>query len=210
MKIVVRAGVFETNSSSTHNLVLVSKKDYETDKASEKPKFRHYGVLDNKEDKLLMACGCCEEMLLTEEKINLCASYGDERSIERKNEYEEIKDLIAHGLGDCSYMWHGWISYEMAISFIARVYCELTGKDYGKTYDEIIHNTEKRMLHMKFFDEGALNDSVLSYRIIADLFKGNENEVLNNIRRYFDDDNLLCYIEYFAGIHWDEIDDDDE
>lgn len=208
MKIVVREGVFETNSSSTHNLVLVSKKDYEADKAQKKPKYRHYGVLDNKEDKLRMACGCCDEMLVTEEDINRYASYGGEGNINRKKEYDEIKDYLTNGLGDYCYMWYGCISYELAVSLIARVYCELTGKNYDKTYDGIIHNTEKRMLHMKFFDEGALNDSASSYMIIADLFQGDESEVLSNIRRYFDDDNVLCYIEYYAGIHWDEDDDE--
>lgn len=210
MKIVRREGVFETNSSSTHNLVLLSKQAYEADKAQAKPKYRHYGVLDNKEDKLIMACGCCEELMATEEQIELYAREGDESSVERKKTYDDIKEYLAYGAGDRIYMWSGSISYELAVSFIVRVYCELTGADYGKKYDEIIHNTEKRMLHMKFFDEGSLMDSYSDYFLIAELFEGDESEVLNNIRRYFDDDNLLCYIERYAGIYWDEEDDDDK
>lgn len=208
MKIVKRRGVFETNSSSTHNLVLLSRKDYEADKAQKKPKYRNYGVLDSKEDKLRMACGCCEELFLTEEQMERYAIHGGEGNAANKKEYDEIKGFISNGYGDYVYMHYEVMSYELAVSFLARVYCELTGKNYAKAYDGIIHNTEKRSLHMKFFDEGALYDERWDYMIIADMFEGGESEVLNNIRRYFDDDKLLCYFEYFGGACWD--DDDDE
>ena len=62
MKVAIRRGVFETNSSSTHTLALVTKEDYEADKELKKPKYRKFNVITSKRDKLLMACGCCAEL----------------------------------------------------------------------------------------------------------------------------------------------------
>lgn len=209
MKIVKRIGVFETNSSSTHTLTLVSKQDYEADKATAKPKYRKYGVVATKEDKLLMACGCCEEMFLTEEQINEYAGWGDEYSVKRKEEYDEIKRCIANGLGDSISFAGDDISYELAVSFAVRVYCELTGDNFDKKYDEIIHNESQRYLHMKFFDEGALSEPKWDYLLIYDLFHWDESEMLDNLRHYFDDEFVLLYREcYGSGARL--LDDDDD
>lgn len=176
MKIVQRLGVFETNSSSTHTLALVSKKDYKADKASEKPKYLRYGVVATKEDKLLMACGCCKE---------IC----DDQWCEN----EEDKAILAR----------------TKLGLFVDVYCKLTGDDYDKTYkmiDDI--NRSGRACHMKFFSEGALYDAEVDYMLIDDMLDGELDEVLAKIRRYFDDENVLLYREYYSGIGM--YDDDDQ
>lgn len=201
MKRVIRSGVFETNSSSTHTLTLISKKDYDADKSSAYPQYRTYGVVATKYDKLLMACGCCEEIFITEKQIDDYAENGDEYCVNRKKEHDELKGLLEGGLGETAYMRYRIMSYELSVGYIIRVYCELTGKSYDKTYDKIVHNGSSRYLHMKFFSEGALYDAELDYAVICDLFTGNETDVLNNIRHYFDDDFVLLYREYYAGIY---------
>ena len=168
MKIVKRLGVFETNSSSTHTLTLVSKADYEADKATEKPKYRKYGVVATKEDKLLMACGCCYEI------------------------YEDSPPS----------RWRP-SSCDRAIGWMVRAYCDLTGEDYDKTLAFVnATNHSGRACHMKFFSEGALYDADSDYRIIDDLLDHTKAKMTENMRRYFDDEVVLLYREYYAGVGW--------
>lgn len=196
MKIAIRNGVFETNSSSTHTLTLVPKAEYD----SEKEEFKHFRTLTDKHDKLLMACGCCSEIFIEEKEIARYASWGDECEIERKKEYDEIKDALANGFGNEIYISHNNLYYELAMDFIVRVYCELTGDDRDKTYAEMDKiNNSGRACHMKFFWEGSLYDPEYDYYLITELFVGDEADILANIRNYFNDDNLLCYSERYGG-----------
>lgn len=200
MKTVKRRGVFETNSSSTHTLTLISVRDFKDDKE----RYQGKGIIFSKEDKLLMACGCCHELFVEEKQMAAYASWeGDDQEyqIERKQGYDEVKNAIAEGRGDEIPMCHYTVYYEVAMSLLVRVYCELTGEDYDKTYKRVDKkNHSGRACHMKFFSEGALDDERMDYMLIDDLFDGTETEVLNAIRRYFSDDFALLYREYYAGI----------
>ena len=211
MKTVKRIGVFETNSSSTHTLSLVSKDVYEADKATEKPKYRRHAMIASKQDKLYMACGCCEELFLEEERMADYASWeGDDQQyqIERKRDYDEVKNALAEGRGDEIYMDVDNTYYEVAMGLIMRVYCELTGADYDKTYQTVDKkNHSGRACHMKFFREGALDDEQSHYLLFVNLLEGNESDVLNALRYYFDDANVLLYREFYAGVGM--YDDDD-
>lgn len=204
MKLVRRFGVFETNSSSTHTLVLVSLSDYNADKISQFPRYVKFGVAASKSDKLLMACGCCYELFATETQIANYAKSGDEYDVERKRDCDEIKDALKQGKGGDAELCHDNVYYEVAMGLLVRVYCELTGEDYAKIYARTDKkNHSGRACHMKFFSEGALDDEQYDYMLIDDLFDGNESEVLNNIRRYFDDGNVLLYREFYGGVRWD-------
>ena len=169
MKIAIRNGVFETNSSSTHTLTLVPKAEYD----SEMEKFKHCRALTDKHDKMLMACGCCSEIFVEEKEIARYASWGDEYNVERKKEYDEIKDALANGFGDEIYICYDNLYYELAMDFIVRVYCELTGENHDKTYAETVKiNNSGRACHMKFFREGSLYDPEFDYCLITDWFSG--------------------------------------
>lgn len=183
MKIVVRRGVFETNSSSTHTLALVTKENYEADNELKKPKYRKFNVIATKRDKLLMACGCCVELFDTYDFLE--------------------KDV------DSAYVGSLTTPCEIAVDQFVRIYCELTGEDYKSTYASIdAKNKSGRACHMNFFSEGALYDAEYDYELIDRLLDGNNVE--NKIREYFDDSNLLCYREIYGGLGWADIDDDDE
>lgn len=236
MKTVKRTGVFETNSSSTHTLVLMSSDAYEEDKKLEKPKFRKYSVLKNLKDKFFMACGCCKELFLVEEyKVN---TFWDDEMKETffriKKFFEnrkggDISDCIDEEfkvstseddgteeefldiIGDiCDYIYISsyYITYDMAIELLVEVYCEITGEDV----EEVTKNVNKinnsgRACHMKFFQEGALYDEQGDYRVIMDLFDGTVNEVKQQIKNYLDDGTVLCYREFWNGMHWNDDDD---
>ena len=212
MKTVKRIGVFETNSSSTHTLALVSKETYEADKSASAPKYRRHGVVAFKSDKLYMACGCCQELFVEEERIAEYASWeGDDQQyqIERKQGYDEVKNALVEGRGDEIDMYVDNTYYEVAMGLIVRVYCELTGEDYDKTYKALdAKNHSGRACHMKFFSEGALDDEQWDYRLFVNLLEGSESDVLNALRYYFDDANVLLYREFYAGVGM--FDDDGE
>ena len=61
---------------------------------------------------------------------------------------------------------------------------------------------------MKFFSEGALDDEQWDYRLFVNLLEGSESDVLNALRYYFDDANVLLYREFYAGVGM--FDDDGE
>lgn len=209
MKTVVRNAVFETNSSSTHTLTLISKADYETDKAQAKPKYRRYNVISSKYDKLLLAAGCCYEMFVRQDYIEECAKYGDEDDVQRKKDYDELKYMLDVGAGDQVVFTTDDFTYEMAMDMLVRVYCQLTGESYDAIYQKLdAQNRSGRACHMTFFYEGALDDAEWDYMTIYDLFiYSDENEALDNVRRYFDDDNVICYREFYQGIRRDDDDD---
>lgn len=178
MKIVKRIGVFETNSSSTHTLALVSKQDYEADKSTAKPKYRKYNALTTKYDKLLMACGCCKELF--DDNYN----YSDDST--------------------------RTLACEATISLFVRVYCNVTHEDYDKTFAQIMStNRSGRACHMKFFYEGALYEADYDYMLFDDMVEGSLSTVLDRISRYFDDETLLLYREFYNGVGMYDDDDDE-
>lgn len=225
MKTAVRIGVFETNSSSTHTLMIMSKDALEKDRKTEKPKTRKFNTLTSKKDKLYMACGCCYEMCPKEDvhlEYNCTDDYDKAAYLALKNHekiVEEIDldaylELYAPKLQPCGEDLYERVysksdfSYEVAMDYIVGVYCRLTGEDYAAVMKEVDgKNKSGRACHMKFFDEGALYDEDWDYRLICDLFDGTPSEIDANIAAYFDDDKVLCYREFYGGVNFDEDDD---
>lgn len=199
MKTVKRIGVFETNSSSIHTMILVKRDFYEEDLRKEKPRYRKYEVIKSKEDKLYMACGCAWELFVPE-KNYLNGLFGD------KEEFLANKQLMAEGVD--VFLTQDDVSYEMAMQFIVTAYCEATNNNYESTLEKLDKkNRTGRACHMKFFEEGALLE--YDYELINDLFYGDVSEICAAIRAYFSDDNVLCYREFWNGLGYG-LDDDDE
>lgn len=202
MKTVIRIGVFETNSSSTHTIMIMSKDALAADLKSVKPKMRKFGQIKTKKDKLYLACGCCYELFPTEENCLQYENWDDEQ----KAQYFLLKnrDDIAADMDFAEYDF----SYEIAIDFIVRIYCKLTGENY----DAVIKNINKknksgRACHMKFFEEGALYDADSDYWVIAKMFDGKISDIEDKIESYFDDNRVVCYREFWNNIGWDDDDD---
>lgn len=183
MKTVRRIGVFETNSSSSHSLMLCSKDEAEKMK---KNKRKRYGFLTDIDDKFLMACGCCYEMF-PEEKDRI--KYASEADKARR---EEISARLKSGRNVT--LTVDDVTYETALSFLTAVYCDITGKDKDATLAETDGiNKSGRACHMKFLYEGSLTDPKSDYSAIYYMFDGDVGEIERHIRRYFGNDNVLCY-----------------
>lgn len=196
MKVVKRYGVFETNSSSTHSLIMIGAAEWKGTKDTGKRK--KYNALTSKKDKLYMAAGCCEELFRPEEYIMDYDSPSEKRACNRnKRKAKESPD---------DFLDVNALSQELALEFIFEVYCKLTGNDYTAVKNEIEKkNKSGRACHMKFFDEGALYDERYDYALIYDLFSGSANEIRRNLEWYFSDDNVLLYLEYYQGYGaWDD------
>lgn len=187
MKAVKRIGVFETNSSSTHTLMLVPA-DGMGDKGD------RYGVVATKYNKLLMACGCGYELFPDAKIMDEGYKYSDE--------LRETEEQFAAG------EWiYGKLTYQTTMALLVGEYCKLTGEDYDKTLAEVLRiNDSGRACHMKFFSEGALYDEDYDYELILDLFRGTRSEVIAAIDAYFDDKYVLLYREYYGGVAWDDDD----
>lgn len=202
MKTVIRTGVFETNSSSLHTLMIMSQDELSADRKSEKPKTRKFETITTKKDKLYLACGCCHEIFTREEYyLNYCSDD------EARAEYFALKNHEVDP--EEAYFSKYDFSYEVAIDHIVRVYCRLTGEDYDAVMQEVDSiNKSGRACHMKFFDEGSLYDPDYDYMIITDLFYGSVDGIDRHIEAYFDDDKVVCYREFWNGIGFSDDDDD--
>lgn len=193
MKTVMRVGVFETNSSSVHTMTLKSRDDIAADGKEEKPKLAKHVKLADKKDKLYMACGCCKEL------------YDDYDQAEDADAYD-FATLMQHA-DDPGFYYNDCkddndVKYGVAIALLVGIYCELTGEDEKTLKAAILkENSSGRACHTRFFEEGALYSAESDYYIIDDLFWGSSlPAVVKHIRNYFDDDNVLCYREYWNGM----------
>lgn len=199
MKTVKRIGVFETNSSSIHSMSLVSRDALEEDAKAEKPKYAKYKRLTSKADKLYMACGCCHEL------YDDNGSYDDAK--DRVGDYATLlrhADDLEYYCDTCCGEYD--IKYGVAIELLVGVYCELTGEDFEKLRQSVLKiNKSGRACHMRFFYEGALYDADSDYYMIDDMFlRGPISTIIKRIRKYFDDDNVLCCREYWNGMGYGE------
>lgn len=183
MKVVKRIGVFETNSSSTHSMVLLPKEEWQKDCQKKEPKYRDYYVLDDPKDKLYMACGCCEELFDSE----LAASQ------KRKESYAKVRKAIKDG--DEIWLEPDSFSWQLAVEFFVKVYCDMFGEEYTTLLNQIIEeNKSGRPCHMRFFCDGALRDAIDDYGEIYSLFYGDPR---TTIEYYLSKNNVLvCREEY--------------
>lgn len=216
MKTTIRSKIFETNSSSTHTLALVSKSDYTADRAAPKPKFKRYVSLTDKYDKLLMACGCCHELFYDprpDDDGGRFDEFGIDPYCEDLDPGAAKTPLTYARLAEDKELEHLYImssdvTYSFAIEILTGVYCSLTGKDQEHVKNTVNGNNKcGRACHMKFFEEGALYDAESDYYPIYRLFEGTVKTVLAAVRNYFDDDTVLCYREYYQGYGYGEDDD---
>lgn len=224
MKKVIRLGVFETNSSSTHSLMMMPKEALETDENG-KPAKRKCGVITSKFDKLLMACGCCYE-IFADERTHLqynCTEEEDQKNYFALKNHEKIyeditlEDYIASPYCNCRQVGEDLFertydqrdfSYEVAIDYVVGVYCKLTGEDYDAVSKDILRrNKSGRACHMKFFEEGALYDADWDYRLICELFTGTIDDIECSVAAYFNDNYALCYREFYGGVNFDDDED---
>lgn len=198
MKMVQRTGAFETNSSSLHTLILTKKDKWEEMKA-EKPKYNNFTVLTDAKDKLYLACGCCTEIFSWEEYM----------SEEERAECEEMRMVFRKNIFE--FYSPRDFSCELAVELLVRGYCNKAGEDFDTVLKEITEaNTPDFPCHLRFFEEEEL-DEPYGYYVIENLFLGGvldgEFAIMRNIADYFDEDNLLCYREYWNGIGY--LDDQD-
>lgn len=193
MKIVQRKGVFETNSSSTHTLILTTKDQWEKEAQT---KYKKYRVLSSPLDKLNMACGCCHELFPSEERSEklkeICA---------RVREHLHDEDDI--------FLYPHALSCELAVKILTDVYCRKYGGDSEDLQMRInAINSSGRACHMEFFSEGALYDPSSDYGVIEDLFydaiHSGMSGVYQKIADYFDENNVLVCREYYQGVGYDE------
>lgn len=192
MKIVKRTGVFETNSSSTHSIILVAKEDLEKN-----PKVEKHHKLTSKKDKLMMACGCFYEIYEDN------SPYRDENQAYYDIDDELMKAFVTKTQTDPfadDYLTSDDLTCDTAIRLLVSVYCNLTGEDFDTVFNPIIEkNKSGRACHTLFFREGALYDTEFDYDLIDMLFVGPISKIIENIENYFDDGNVLCYLEYWQG-----------
>lgn len=195
MKIVRREGVFETNSSSVHTLVLTEKENWEKEADT---KYKKYRVLTDAKDKLYMACGCCHELFPSEKNA----------TESRKEWYARLRELLKD---ESVYftLYPENVSCELAVEILVDVYCEKFGGDREKLAAQInAINNSGRGCHMKFFSEGALYDADSDYRLIEQLFYGavrsEEWGFRPKIVDFFDNGKVLCCREYYQGIGYGE------
>lgn len=190
MKRVVRYGVFETNSSSTHSLILLKRDTLAEDRKQEKPQYKRYALVESKHDKLYLACGCCAEL------------YEDNQYYEGE-EIDEARRKFAEG-EDIDFF--DTMPYDIALRLIIEEYCKQTGDKYEVIAKEIDNYSKKNYCHMKFFEYGALDSAEWDYDVIRRFFWGTEDDMRSKIAYYFEDDNILAYREFYCGIRPDDED----
>lgn len=189
MRTVKRVGVFETNSSSMHSMYLVSKDELQNDAVKEE--YKNYRRLENKEDKLLMACGCAHEIFPEEEEFLNRGHQGD------VTYYKYAKPRLEAGMN--MYFDTRHVTYELASFLIVGVYCELTGKDFKTVLADIDGKNKSRKCrstHFNFFEETALHEAEYDYGVIYRFFwEGFASDIRKKIAQYFSDDAFLMYNE---------------
>ncbi len=184
MKISIRFGVFETNSSSTHSATLVNIK-------KEKPKIPLHAGYDevcSMEDKLVYLCGA----LLVQNEMEVFEAWENEGISYRDRDYYDPRFS--------DHEKYRGIYYETMLKVI-KVYCEITKEKEEKVYNFIKKTSEMyNPLFLKFCQEDDLNGDYFSHECVADKvldnydFKKGETQE-DAIRRYFTDDYYVLIIE---------------
>lgn len=170
MKITIRKNIFETNSSSTHSLILTNKEDLEKDLDKERnnkeefyPSILCYDKFDKKEDKILFLGGLFDYELINNDDmqeeydvfIKLLKDQKEdaliEQLIENQNEFKKYpydepycRNFFCHGvLTDCTCCFQTKFKnyFKIEISY-SKIFLELskTNNDLKMVFDEKVKN----------------------------------------------------------------------
>lgn len=182
MKITIRNGIFETNSSSTHAVSLIdTKKSFKTNHGDSERK------IVSKEHKLIFFCSALNML-----KYDAC--YDCENEAQEKGETEEIIEKNKNRIKNL------YKNYE---KLTIKTYCELANENIDKVTKKI--NSLKKLRYpafLDYFDNDTLDGYYGSHLAIAkSIIKkpNDDHSLIEKLKNFFDDSVYIEIIENWYG-----------
>lgn len=195
MKIVIRNSIFETNSSSSHSLIITNKENLDKDVNAHAKKvgpcLKHYNAVEKKEDKVLFLAGLFDyevvqsnslkeeynlflKVLKDNNEEELLKQVKDNKKEYKKASYDEpycVNYFCDGVLMDCSCsFYNAYLNYFQIIINYSAIYEELSkNKDYDEnnflTKVQEAFEKQKEEVYQKLYDFIYKDGIIVAYEL---------------------------------------------